>query len=240
MVDLPDVKPAQHFEHVIQIDRRQPTITTKQEAFQLMDQLDGWCSKHKASILIDLVNSQLKNKPTNKTIKIVEIGVYGGKSLVPMAYALKKADPNGIAHVYGIDPWANEESLQGVSNESNRAYWAWIDHSAIMNKLIYHINLFNLNDQIKLIRQSSKEATPIEEIDILHIDGNHSDEASYQDVTKWAPLVAKGGWIILDDITWHEENKFTQTRSIEWLNNHCLKMAEFRDEINVWGIWAKL
>src|SRR5271155_2865720 len=52
------------------------------QAFEWMAQLEGWCSDLKATTLVDLV---LKVRPQ----VIVEIGVWGGKSLVPMACALK-------------------------------------------------------------------------------------------------------------------------------------------------------
>jgi len=219
-----------HFEYVINIDKREYPTQVKQQAFMLMSQLDGWCSYEKAAVLIDAI---LKTKPET----IVEIGVYGGKSLVPMAYALEM---NGKGLIYGIDPWDTTESLKGIKNESSEYFWgSYVDHQVVMQNLINKILQFKLQKRITLIRNSSLEAPPIEDIDILHIDGNHSDEASYIDVTKWVPLVKKGGLIILDDMTWYEENAFTQARSIDYLNEHCGKIAEFKGE-NVWGIWRKL
>ena len=58
-------------------------VAVKSTALQAMKELEGWCTDNKASILIDLI---LESKPTI----IVEIGVFGGKSLVPMAFALKE------------------------------------------------------------------------------------------------------------------------------------------------------
>jgi hypothetical protein len=95
-----------------------------------------------------------------------------------------------------------------------------------------------LEHQIKLIRGTSLEVQPIFDIDILHIDGNHSDVTSYIDVTKWVPLVKSGGWIIFDDMTWYENGKFTNARAVEWLDTHCKKIAEFQDNC-VWGVWVK-
>ncbi len=219
-----------HFEYVIGIDKRDSPSRIKQEALALMNQLDGWCSFEKAAVLIDLI---LLKKPDT----IVEIGVYGGKSLVPMAYAL---EVNGRGQIFGIDPWASEESIKGIKNTSSEYFWGqWVDHTAVMQNLISRINTFNLQDRISLIRSSSEKADLIPNIDILHIDGNHSEEASYLDVTKWAPMVKKGGFIILDDVTWFEEDAYTQARSIDWLDTNCAKIAEFKGS-NVWGIWMKL
>lgn len=232
MTDLYDDTPQNptQFEYVINIDKREFPSQVKHTAFTLMSQLDGWCSFEKAAVLIDAI---LILKPE----KIVEIGVYGGKSLVPMAYAL---EINGKGHIYGIDPWDTTESLKGIKNASSEYFWGvYVNHEAVLQNLINRIIQFNLTNRISLIRSSSIDAPVIEDIDILHVDGNHSDEASFIDVTKWTPLVKKGGLIILDDMTWYEENAYTQARSIEYLNANCAKIAEFRGD-NVWGIWRKL
>jgi predicted O-methyltransferase YrrM len=225
-MDAADTPPRSYLQYLI--DHRESTLQTKNQAYYLMDQIYGWCSHSKASILIDIIH---KIKPA----KIVEIGVWGGRSLIPMAYTLK-----GLGHgkIYGIDPWDSLASVQGVQNEANQAFWSSVDHEATYKGLVHFIDRFELQDQVELIRDTSAHAPSISEIDLLHIDGNHSDETSYQDITKWGPLVNRGGWIILDDITWYENGAYTQARSIEWLNNHCLKMAEIHEDCD-WGIWVK-
>jgi predicted O-methyltransferase YrrM len=193
-----------------------------------MDQVYGWCSHGKASVLIDIIN---KTNPTT----IVEIGVWGGKSLIPMACTLKAL---GKGKIYGIDPWSNLASVEGVTDLSNLSYWSRVDHDGVFQNLVHTLSQFGLENQVELIRKTSAEATIIPDIDILHIDGNHSDVTSYLDVTKWAPHVKSGGWIIVDDISWYEEGRYTQQRSIDWLNEHCDKMAEIPD-VCIWGIWVK-
>lgn len=194
----------------------------KHLAFEAMDKLEGWCTKGKASVLIDLV---LLSKPH----KIVEIGVFGGKSLIPMAYALQA---NQIGTIFGIDPWDNQESVRGMDGV-NEEWWRNIDHEAILQGLIKKIALFDLEDQVRLIRSSSLDAPLIADIDFLHIDGNHSEEASLIDVKKWTPLVRQGGIIIFDDLNW------SGTKSaVEWLNENCINFMDFRGD-NIWGIWIK-
>ena len=230
MYDAPqtDSQPASHYEYVLKAENRDLTYGIKQEAFGFMNQLEGWCSDRKAGILIDLIFMTAPRV-------IVEIGVYGGKSLVPMACALK-ANRKGI--IYGIDPWDTNASLEDVMNASNRAYWGWVDHEAIMNRLIQKIDQFELQGRIELIRRTSANTDPIYDIDILHVDGNHSDSTSYLDVTKWVPLMKKGGWIIFDDMTWYEDGIFTTSRAVEWLNKNCIKVAEYTDD-SIWGMWVK-
>lgn len=220
-----NVQPASHYEYVLD---HQEAARVKHQAFAYMKQLHGWCAEEKAGVLVDMV---LKYKPET----ILEIGVYGGKSVVPMAYALK-VNQKGI--IYGIDPWDSNESVAGLLNPDNRHFWQWLDHLSIMNYLIQKIEDFDLNDQIVLIKSTSEAAAPIYNIDILHIDGNHSDATSYIDVTKWVPFVKSGGFIIFDDMTWTENNVNSTARAVNWLNEHCIKFAEFSDTC-VWGIWYK-
>lgn len=218
--------PASYLESLL--DRRPATAELKTRIFGYMDSIHGWCSHQKASILTDIVG---KIRP--KTI--VEIGVWGGKSLIPMACALKAL---GEGKIYGIDPWSSAESIVGVENDANRAYWSWVDHEAVMTGLLLKINEFGLGTQVELVRSTSADAPPIANIDLLHIDGNHSEVTSYLDVTKWGPLVRPGGWIIVDDISWYENGRFTQAHSMEWLDQHCDRIADITD-VCVWGMWVK-
>lgn len=226
--------PQSHFEYVAQaagIKTPQGNLSerVKKQALEWMTQLEGWCSDLKATTLIDLV---LKTKPEI----IVEIGVWGGKSLVPMACALKA---NGKGTIFGIDPWSSFASTDEVKEEANHNFWARADHEWIMRGLMNSIKQFDLSNQVLLIRNSSENAPIISDIDILHIDGNHSEKASYMDVTKWVPLVKTGGWIIFDDITWAENGVCTTAKAVKWLDENCRKIAEFKDMYCVWGMWVK-
>lgn len=194
----------------------------KKKALQAMNELDGWCTKEKATVLMDLV---LMLKPQ----RVVEIGVFGGKSLVPMAFAVREL---GSGIVIGIDPWSQEESAIGMDG-GNLEYWGNLDHDRIYKKLTSKISKFGLDSTILLIRKSSEQADPIGDIDMIHIDGNHSEEASLFDVNKWVPLVRKGGIIVFDDVNWESTNKATA-----WLDENCIKFAEFHAD-NIWGIWIK-
>lgn len=225
-MDLQEIEyamPASHYEQYVEA-RGEYTSSSKlkKKAFKAMDELDGWCSKEKASVLIDMV---LMLKPK----MVVEIGVYGGKSLVPMAFALREA---GSGVVVGIDPWSREESAVGMDGV-NLDFWGKLNHEKIYQGLVSKVQQFGLENQIILIRATSEKAEPIPEIDILHIDGNHSEETSLIDVYKWVPLVRKGGLIIFDDVNWATTNKATA-----WLNENCIKFAEFSGD-NIWGIWIK-
>jgi predicted O-methyltransferase YrrM len=222
-----DAQPPSHYEYHTSVSQEE-RLEIKRIAFSMMNQLEGWCSNDKASILIDLV---LETEPSI----IVEIGVFGGKSLVPMAYAQKAL---GMGKTYGIDPWDHNESIQEVQNPINKEWWGMLDHGSILHGLQKKIKTFDLNGQVELIQATSAEAMLIEEIDILHIDGNHSEATSTFDVLKWVPLVRSGGWIVFDDMGWSENGINTTARAVNWLNTHCVKCAEFNHE-STWGIWVK-
>jgi len=195
----------------------------KQRVFLSMAQLEGWCSNQKASLLMDYI---FLKKPE----VVVEIGVFGGKSLIPMAYALQK---NRSGKIYGIDPWSCAKSTEGWGGP-NEDYWAKLDHDAILSGLQNKIIQFKLTDEIELIRASSEDAPIIENIQMLHIDGNHSEETSLFDVKKWVPLVEKGGLIIFDDVNWESTSK-----AVSWLNQNCVKWLDHSDEGSAWGIWIQ-
>lgn len=225
--DPQNYQPPSHYESVVfKEDMSTLTQYVKHTSFWYMDQLEGWCTKNKASVLIDFI---FMMNPT----KIVEIGVWGGKSLIPMAYALKVS---GQGKVYGIDPWESRASAEGMDG-LNYDWWSKVDHGMILRGLQTKIAEFQLTEQIELIRATSEEAYPISDIDILHIDGNHSAKSCTFDIHKWVPLVRKGGIIILDDVNWVNQDT-TNENAVKWLDSNCIRFSLFR-ETNEWGIWLK-
>ena len=195
----------------------------KKLAIRAMRDLPGWCSQEKAEVMIDLI--RLIHAKT-----IVEIGVFGGKSLIPMAVAVKDCEG---AQVYGIDPWTVEASVDGLEG-AHKDWWGQIDHEALLTDLESKIRSLDLQKQITLIRATSEEAYFSQDIDFLHIDGNHSDTSALFDVQKWVPLVRKGGLIFFDDLDW----KYV-SNAAEWLNTHCTPLCDFLGVDNEWGIWIK-
>ncbi len=216
--------PPSHYEYVVKSVRAEKTQKKYREiALNSMRYLEGWCSEGKASKLMDFVWAMDPQV-------VVEIGVFGGKSLIPMAYALKA---NGLGVIYGIDPWSCQASAEGMDG-ANKDWWGSLDHQAILTGLQSKIKQFQLNRYVKLIQATSADAPLIHDIDILHIDGNHSEEASYFDALKWVPLVRPGGIVIFDDITWGTTSKAT-----DWLDEHCQRIETVQDVENEWAIWIK-
>src|SRR4051812_47320274 len=73
---------------------------------------EGWCTVDKAKTL---AASVLAIRPGT----VVQIGVWAGRSLIPMALACQSVH-KGI--VIGIDPWSPDASAEGQIGE-NLAWW---------------------------------------------------------------------------------------------------------------------
>jgi predicted O-methyltransferase YrrM len=160
--------------------------------------IDGWCSKEKRERLMKLV------KDTDAQL-VMELGIYGGSSLIPMAVACKQ---KGSGMVHGCDPWTQDASVVGFAEDSvHREWWSHLDHDLIFQSYQTQIKLFDVADYIGTHIVGSEDYRLInrfedESLDILHIDGNHSEECATRDVTNWLPKVKKGGYIVFDDVSW--------------------------------------
>lgn len=154
---------------------------------------EGWCTYEKAEAMASLV---LESKPEC----CVELGVFGGRSLVATALALKE---NNRGVVWGIDPWVVPAALEGQTDQENIKWWSSLDIDKIRNDALNHISRLGLWNHCKVIVAKSEDCCRMfGGIDILHIDGNHSDENAFLDVDLWLPLVKRGGYVWFDDIDW--------------------------------------
>lgn len=153
--------------------------------------LDGWCSPEKACALAALVL-------TAKPISAIELGVWGGRSLLPMAFAMQHLK-SGI--VTGIDSYSTHASSDGQTG-ANQRWWSEQDHGAIRDKFLDFVKLFKVEPHVRLIQKSSNDVkTDGMRIQLLHSDGNHGEQA-VRDAEKYGPLVDVGGFVVADDLAW--------------------------------------
>lgn len=152
--------------------------------------LPGWCPPEKAEALAAMVVA-LRPRVS------VEIGIYGGSSFIPIALAHKE-NGNGIA--LGIDPWSEQASVAGEAPE-HVAWWGKQNHEQIYQGFMAAINRLELQPFIKIARQTSDAAVAPAVIDLLHIDGNHTEQA-VRDVAHFATRVRAGGLCVMDDLNW--------------------------------------
>ena len=136
---------------------------------------------------------------------IVEIGVFGGKSLIPMAMACRH---NDHGHVYGIDPWRVDAALEG-ENEANQKWWSQnVDLEDMHRKTMKAIWDHHLDPWVTIVRaQSHTVGRLFHQIDLLNLDGNHSEIASCRDVEWYLPMVSHGGVVMFDDTDWTSTQK---------------------------------
>ena len=88
---------------------------------QIVPRLQGWCAVEKA---LEMAQCLCEIRPR----VCVEIGVFGGRSLLPQALACQSLQQG---HVFGIDPWSATDSLEDLSHPDDIAYWSQLDHEAI-------------------------------------------------------------------------------------------------------------
>lgn len=189
----------------------------KIQMIELIAPMHGWCSAEKAGILFDLVTDTRANL-------VVEIGVYAGRSLIAAAAALQELG-RGLA--VGIDPWRVEPCLEGDNDPANAEWWQKIPLDEIHRLCNETIWSHNLQSYAILVRTCSQYFAPMFPvlIDILHIDGCHSEVASVRDVENYLPMVRHGGYVIMDDTNWA-----TTKQAVAELERCCQQTRMVADE----------
>jgi GR25 family glycosyltransferase involved in LPS biosynthesis len=190
----------------------------------VLSNIYGFCSVKKAKALTHLITK-------NKLQVIVEVGVLEGSSFLPQAIAVKQ---NGYGKIYAIDPWSRDESLTYTKDENHRYYWGTIDHDKFYHNFLNHLKTYNVEEFVEVLRGTSKSASqkfiPCS-IDLIHIDGNHSEEQSYEDVQIYLPLIRHGGYILFDDVHWTDGGKNTTLKAVTYLQQYCNEIERITDEL---------
>lgn len=161
-----------------------------------------WCTEQKAVALASLVIA-LRPK------FVCEIGVWCGASLIPLALAAKSlgrwTDPtSGLissCKVIAIDPW---DAAASAADQLpiNAEWWGKAPHEWAYQTFLERLKRFNVEwPVVEVVRKTSDDADPPAGLGILHIDGNHGEQA-ITDVVNYAPNVRAGGVVILDDFHW--------------------------------------
>lgn len=200
---------------------------------EVVDGVEGWCTLTKAEKLYALAS-----EPSCHLA--VEIGVFGGKSLFPVALAFKdKAE----GCIYGVEPWDNDVATESSSDANDAAWWRTVDLNAIKAHFFDRLTALGLSEHVRILEIPSDVALRVFDtrryqgrIDVVHIDGNHSVAQSVYDVALWHALVRPGGHIVLDDINWASVRL-----AYEYLSRICDSVAEFNsDEEGHFAIFRKV
>lgn len=158
------------------------------------DKIHGWCSKEKAIKMTNYIDDNFN--------LCVELGVFAGKSLLPIALKSKGT-------VIGIDSWNKSSSLEGTNSKINDDWWSNIDYNFFYNYTSNLLKEYKCNN-VKLFRLKSVDAIYLFEdntIDFLHQDSNHSEEISCNEVELYHNKVKLNGIWVFDDTNWETTKK---------------------------------
>lgn len=178
------------------------------EIFHASQSYGAWCNEVKAKALFDIVLGY--EKPT-----IVEIGVFMGQSAFIMMETMKRYNLDG--NFFAVDPWTLEAALGGSNPSENDEWWSRIDINEIYEKFLECVASNGFGSICNVMRQNSDNVFyewKDHPIDILHIDGNHSEYHSTRDVSLWSTAVAPNGTVIMDDTDWETTAKATNLLNI--------------------------
>lgn len=126
--------------------------------------------------------------------EIVELGVFQGRTALIMAWG---ATQGHGAHVTGIDPWDLEGNVYDPPfTEIDSKRWAE-----------YRINELGYADRINLVQAFSDRVAADwpdlvfggKRVGLLYVDGDHTREGARRDIVSWAPHLAEGAVIAVDD-----------------------------------------
>lgn len=185
--------------------------------------LPGWMSVEKGRRMVELARG---------ASLCVELGVFGARGLCAMALAL--AD-QGFGRADGIDPYTPAAALEGVNAKENDEWWSKLDYESVAQAAQIGIGELGLYSYARLVRLTSRQAVVFyddETVDVLHLDANHSEETSCEDVALWAPKIRRGGYLIFDDTNW-ESTKRAQHELVG------LGFEEIEDHGGTWKAYVK-
>jgi len=167
---------------------------------RLLPPLPGWCTPEKGRRMAKLV---IEAAPElTRPVLCVELGVFGGRSMIAMAVACQCLQSGRID---GIDPYTAAASLEGHNDRANDEWWAKVDYAAIFRQASNAIKANGLTPYAQIIRVKSEDAAAgyaSGSVDVLHQDSNHSLKISTSEVLGWLPKLRMGGFWIQDDTDW--------------------------------------
>ncbi|MDR2540079.1 MAG: class I SAM-dependent methyltransferase [Chlamydiales bacterium] len=176
----------------------------------------GWCSKEKAKRMMDLI---YRTQPD----LCVELGVYGGSSIYPTASALKFLKQGKVV---AVDPWNTFHCLEGHNSDTDKyRFWSSVDQEEVYKGFHQMLEKFQLKPYCEIKRKPSLSAAEDffdESIDILHIDGNHTESIALGDAQTYLQKVKSNGHIWCDDANYPEVSK-----ALEFLTLYCDKVEDF-------------
>lgn len=129
---------------------------------------------------------------------IVEVGVWQGASLIPMALAVRAV---GRGRIVAVDAWEKLASIAGQVEEGDVKWWSGVDHDEAYATFVRALAEEGLSQFVEVVRARSDDYVPPTGVGLFHCDGNHGEQA-VKDVQRFMPKMAGGGVIVMDDYGW--------------------------------------
>lgn len=216
-----------------QMDRVTKAHATAQEAQQKLAKISTKAGAIRADFLAALIADAVPvygECTTDKIIglcaacadappgDLIEIGTFFGKSALVLN---RLADHFRLGATIAVDPWDAGISVQHQSPDtiqklSNVWDWQKVFEGFLLLMQARHAKPFNyiratstqaFNKYINSNKIQSAEFGETETaglISILHLDGNHDENAVAEDCALWSQRIKAGGWIIFDDYEWSQ------------------------------------
>lgn len=173
--------------------------SNNQRIYRIITKLPGFLTEESFELFILL---GMYNNTVNQ--KILEIGVFCGRSLLALSYAFKNS-----SLVVGVDPmYENFFNSPAMKGEDIMLYKLsrGTTPAGRINNINYVKNelsdLIKLNLKIKLVRKTQDEFFKDSNIkfNIIHVDGEHTYSALTNFLNNLDKHIDHGGMIIFDDI----------------------------------------
>lgn len=150
------------------------------------EEVEGWMTEEELRVLRE-VASALK-KPF-----VVEVGSWKGRSTIALAQAIA---PQG-GKFFAVDTW------QGTPSERT-TYHAEARYRDIYKQFCNNISAAAVDGVVVSCKMTSLEAANLflgGSVDMVFLDGDHSQEAVTADIEAWWPKLKKGGLMMGHDYT---------------------------------------
>jgi hypothetical protein len=135
-----------------------------------------------------------------KNGKLVEVGVYLGRSLAFLASEAIAQGRHDVT-IIGVDPWVTEAWMLRDHGDTFAKYSATNDMHEVVRGIMREHAPAEL-ERVMLVRAKSVDAWGsirkhggLDLVDRVYIDGDHTEAAVRADIAAWLPLVKPGGVI---------------------------------------------
>jgi Methyltransferase domain len=159
------------------------------EIWQDIEAQPGWCWREKADLIM-----RVASRP--EVMQAVEIGVFGGRSLLPLCLAVCRR--GGV--VWGFDIYQPHK----MTTKADEEFWRDLPYSKIQTDARALLRRYGFSEFV-IVAESSAQASKRFENDTIqyvHIDGSHRTWDAVEDIILWTRRLTPGGFLLIDDTDW--------------------------------------